>query len=115
MQNDLGSRSPEISRRREIRGRALLKMAHVSQDAGDECVIMQGSGTFARRESVVSSVVPESGRLLILSNGACRMRCRPRAPDVAFCSALGTSSRPGESCVIVSVPYLSTVTRRLHA
>ena len=95
MQKDLGSRAPEmVSTVSEVR-QELLAMAHVSQEAGYECVIMQGSGTFAVRaivqsshplramtdvtrhahacsqvESVVTSVVPDSGRLLILSNGA---------------------------------------------
>lgn len=69
MQRDLGSRSPEmVGAIVEIRNE-LLKMAHVSPNAGYECVLMQGSGTFAV-ESVVSSVVPAAGRLLILSNGS---------------------------------------------
>jgi len=87
MQKDLGSRSPEmISAIAEIRD-ALLKMAHVSQDAGYECVIMQGSGTFAV-ESVVSSVVPESGRLLILSNGAYGRRLQ----QIAACHGIAHST-----------------------
>ena len=47
MQKDLGSRAPEmVSTVAEVRSE-LLAMAHVSQEAGYECVIMQGSGTFA--------------------------------------------------------------------
>ena len=72
MLTDLGSRDGRmVEAVREVRNR-LLGMAHVSQDAGYECVIVQGSGTFAV-ESVISSVVAgpaEGGRLLVLSNGA---------------------------------------------
>jgi len=67
---DLGSRAPEMVKCiKDVRSE-LLEMAHVSQDAGYECVLMQGSGTFAV-ESVISSVVaPTTGRLLVWSNGA---------------------------------------------
>ena len=69
MQVDLGSRdSSMISVVREIRSE-LLAMGHVSQETGYECVLMQGSGT-ACVESVLTSVVPRDGRLLVLSNGA---------------------------------------------
>ena len=72
MQVDLGSRDGGMVHAvRDIRER-LLAMAHVSQDAGYECVLMQGSGTFTV-ESVLGSVVPPpsaGGRLLVLSNGA---------------------------------------------
>ena len=69
MQVDLGSRDNSmISVVREIRTE-LLAMGHVSQETGYECVLMQGSGT-ACVESVLTSVVPRDGRLLVLSNGA---------------------------------------------
>jgi 2-aminoethylphosphonate-pyruvate transaminase len=39
------------------------------QEEGFECVLMQGSGTFTV-ESVLGSVVPPEGKLLVVSNGA---------------------------------------------
>jgi 2-aminoethylphosphonate-pyruvate transaminase len=52
----------------EIR-RQLLALAGTSREAGFECVLMQGSGSFGV-ESVMGSVIPPNGRALILSNGA---------------------------------------------
>jgi 2-aminoethylphosphonate-pyruvate transaminase len=52
---------------REIR-RRLLALGG-AEAGGYECVLMQGSGTFAI-ESVISSAVPRDGRLLVLVNGA---------------------------------------------
>ena len=67
MLRDTGSRDAEfIAAVREIRS-GLLRVAGAS--AGYECVLMQGSGTFAI-ESVVSSAIPRDGRLLVLVNGA---------------------------------------------
>jgi 2-aminoethylphosphonate-pyruvate transaminase len=69
MLHDLGSRdSSFIKAVRDIRDE-LLALGHVSQAKGYETVIMQGSGTFGV-ESVISSVVPRSGKLLVLINGA---------------------------------------------
>lgn len=69
MLHDLGSRdSSFIKAVRDIRDE-LLELGHVSQAKGYETVIMQGSGTFGV-ESVISSVVPRSGKLLVLINGA---------------------------------------------
>lgn len=51
----------------EIR-KNLLKLAHVSEEEYT-AVLMQGSGTFGV-ESVISSVIPADGTLLLLSNGA---------------------------------------------
>src|SRR5579862_2777785 len=69
MLHDAGSRDAAfLATIREIRSR-LLALAGVSQEAGYECVLMQGSGTFAI-ESVISSVIPADGRLLVLVNGA---------------------------------------------
>lgn len=48
--------------------RELLQLAHVDETAYTT-VLMQGSGTFGV-ESVISSVIPEDGCLLLLSNGA---------------------------------------------
>jgi 2-aminoethylphosphonate-pyruvate transaminase len=69
MLRDLGSRDAEfIETVRRIR-RSLLEIAGVSQEAGYEAILMQGSGTFGV-EAVLSSVVPPAGRLLVLINGA---------------------------------------------
>jgi 2-aminoethylphosphonate-pyruvate transaminase len=69
MLHDIGSRDTSfIQLVKEIRGE-LLHLGHVSQEAGYESVIIQGSGTFGI-ESVLSSAVPRSGKLLILINGA---------------------------------------------
>ena len=69
MLRDLGSRDEEfISLVRDIR-RQLLELGGVSQERGYEAVLMQGSGTFGV-ESVLSSAIPSSGRLLVAVNGA---------------------------------------------
>ena len=69
MLHDLGSRdSSFIKAVKEIR-EELLMLGNVSQETGYETVIMQGSGTFGV-ESVISSAVPKSGKLLVLINGA---------------------------------------------
>ncbi len=65
---DLGSRDDEfLAVVRDIRHR-LLVLAE-TQDAGYEAIPMQGSGTFAV-ESVLGSLVPDSGKLLVVANGA---------------------------------------------
>lgn len=68
MLRDLGSRDREfLDVVRDIRRRLL---ALGGTRAGEyECVLMQGSGTFAI-ESVLSSAIPRDGRLLVLVNGA---------------------------------------------
>ena len=67
MLRDLGSRDPEfLSVISEVR-RRLLTLAR--DDGSYEAVLMQGSGTFAV-ESVVSSVIPGNGKLLVAINGA---------------------------------------------
>jgi 2-aminoethylphosphonate-pyruvate transaminase len=66
---DLGSRDAEfIELVARIRNR-LLDLAEVSQAAGYECVLMQGSGTFVV-EAVISSIMPRHGKLLVIINGA---------------------------------------------
>ncbi len=66
---DLGSRDAGfIEVVRDIRTR-LLALDGLSREAGFEAVLVQGSGTFGI-ESVVGSVVPADGRLLVLVNGA---------------------------------------------
>jgi len=68
MLRDLGSRDPEfLGVVRDIR-RRLLELGRVA-DGAYEAVLMQGSGTFAI-ESVISSVIPRDGKLLVLINGA---------------------------------------------
>src|SRR5688500_16109734 len=69
MLRDVGSRDKEfVALVRGIR-RRLLELGGVSQESGYEAVLVQGSGTFGI-ESVLSSAVPQSGKLLILVNGA---------------------------------------------
>src|SRR5208337_3763370 len=68
MLRDLGSRDDEfLEVVRKIR-RRLLELGNVAIGAY-EAVLMQGSGTFAV-ESVISSVLPRDGKLLVLINGA---------------------------------------------
>jgi len=69
MLHDLGSRDVSfIQIVKEVR-EELLQLGNVSKDKGFETIIIQGSGTFGI-ESVISSAVPKSGRLLVLVNGA---------------------------------------------
>jgi 2-aminoethylphosphonate-pyruvate transaminase len=72
MLRDAGSRDDDfIQPVREIRERLLaLGGAAVGSSASEyECVLMQGSGTFAI-ESVISSAIARDGKLLVLVNGA---------------------------------------------
>jgi 2-aminoethylphosphonate-pyruvate transaminase len=68
MLRDLGSRDREFL---EVVGQirdALLQLGGARRP-DYECVLMQGSGTFAI-ESVISSAIPRDGKLLVLVNGA---------------------------------------------
>jgi len=47
----------------------LLALAGVSRADGFEAILMQGSGTYGV-ESVLGSVLPPAGKLLVLANGA---------------------------------------------
>lgn len=68
MLRDLGSRDHEfIGLIADVR-RRLVEVAAADPDAYT-AVLMQGSGTFAI-ESVIGSVIPPSGRLVVLVNGA---------------------------------------------
>ena len=68
MLRDLGSRDTEfLEVVRKIR-RRLLELGQV-EDGDYAAVLMQGSGTFVV-ESVISSVLPRNGKLLVLINGA---------------------------------------------
>jgi 2-aminoethylphosphonate-pyruvate transaminase len=72
MLRDAGSRDPDFLQMvREIRERLLAIGGAASPNNGGEyeCVLMQGSGTFAI-ESVISSAIPREGKLLVLVNGA---------------------------------------------
>lgn len=69
MLQDLGSRDTGfIQCVQDIRN-DLLKVAGTRQSQNYECVIIQGSGTFAV-EAVIGSALPPEGKLLILINGA---------------------------------------------
>jgi 2-aminoethylphosphonate-pyruvate transaminase len=68
MLRDLGSRDAEfLEIVCQIRER-LLAIGNAARP-DYECILMQGSGTFAI-ESVISSVIPRDGKLLVLINGA---------------------------------------------
>jgi 2-aminoethylphosphonate-pyruvate transaminase len=68
MLRDVGSRDAEfLSVVSHIRHR-LLELGHVA-NGSYEAVLMQGTGTFAV-ESVLSSAIPSSGKLLVAINGA---------------------------------------------
>ncbi len=69
MLRDLGSRDAtflEIVRRMRTK---LLELAGVPKPGPYEVIFMQGSGTFGV-ESVISSVMPRNGRILVAINGA---------------------------------------------
>jgi 2-aminoethylphosphonate-pyruvate transaminase len=69
MLHDAGSRDPQfIQIVRGIR-EELLRLGGASRDTGYEAVLVQGSGTFGI-ESVISSVIPRDGKLLVVVNGA---------------------------------------------
>jgi 2-aminoethylphosphonate-pyruvate transaminase len=69
MQRDIGSRDVEFIELIANIRTELLRIGGVSKEAGYEAILMQGSGTFAI-ESVLSSVIPPNGHLLVLANGA---------------------------------------------
>src|SRR5262245_29614298 len=47
----------------------VLTLAGVSREAGYECILMQGSGTFGV-EAVFATCIPPNGKVAVLSNGA---------------------------------------------
>src|SRR5271156_6584532 len=68
MLRDLGSLDSDfLTSVRSIRKRLLDLGPYPPEEY--ECVLMQGSGTFVV-ESVISSVIPRDGKLLVLVNGA---------------------------------------------
>jgi len=94
MGRDLGSRDTEfVEVVREIR-RRLLELGNVA-DGSYAAVLMQGSGTFAV-ESVISTVLPRDGKLLVLINGAYghRMAKIARTLGIATETLVFPESRP---------------------
>ena len=75
MLRDLGSRDAEFVEVVQGIRQRLLALAGVSQAAGYEAILMQGSGTFGI-EALVSSVIPRDGKLLVIINGAYGKRIR---------------------------------------
>lgn len=69
MLRDLGSRDFEFIETVDSIRRDLLTVAGLTGDHGYDVVIMQGSGTFGI-ESVISSAIPDEGKLLLIINGA---------------------------------------------
>ena len=69
MLHDMGSRDKEfLEIVKEIRSE-LLSIAGVIPEDGYDTVLMQGSGSYGV-ESVISTVIPKDGHLLLLTNGA---------------------------------------------
>jgi 2-aminoethylphosphonate-pyruvate transaminase len=78
MLHDMGSRDKEfLEVVKEIRSE-LLKIAGVTRQEGYDSVLMQGSGTFGV-ESVISTVIPANGHLLLIANGSYGDRMREMA------------------------------------
>lgn len=78
MLHDMGSRDNEfLEVVKEIR-LELLDIAGINAEDGYDTVLMQGSGTFGV-ESVISTVIPGYGHLLLLTNGAYGERMKQMA------------------------------------
>ena len=95
MLRDLGSRdSAFLDVVQQIRTK-LLDIAGVSQSGGFEAILMQGSGTFGV-ESVISSVLPRHGRLLVAINGAYGRRIAhiARVLDISVAELQVAENRP---------------------
>jgi len=69
MLRDAGSRDRDFLKVIASIREGLLEIGGAAPGGDYECVLMQGSGTFAI-ESVISSAIPPNGRLLALINGA---------------------------------------------
>jgi len=65
---DMGSRDYEFKEIINSLQEKLLKIGNLQKNEGYEAIIMQGSGTFGV-ESVISSVIPSNGNLIVLNNG----------------------------------------------
>lgn len=104
---DLGSRDATfLEVVRSIR-RRLLALDGLSQEAGYEAVLVQGSGTFGL-ESVVGSVVPATGKLLVLVNGAYGAR-------IAHMGRVLKIATEEQTCAEDETPDLAELDRRLTA
>ena len=85
--HDVGSRDANfVDVVREIR-QGLLAVAGVGQADGYEAILIQGAGTFGI-ESVISSVIPPGGKLLIIINGAYGKRIRAIADRLGIETAV---------------------------
>ena len=69
MLRDAGSWHFEFNAKVQAIREKVLDLAGVSQAAGFECLLLQGSGTFGV-ESVFSTALPQEGKVLVLANGA---------------------------------------------
>jgi phosphonoacetate hydrolase len=67
MLRDLGSRDPAFIAMTQGIRRRLVELVH--GESTHECVLLQGSGTFAV-EAALGSLVPRAGKVLVLVNGA---------------------------------------------
>eukprot|EP01029_Cantina_marsupialis_P029312 TRINITY_DN780090_c0_g1_i1.p1 TRINITY_DN780090_c0_g1~~TRINITY_DN780090_c0_g1_i1.p1 ORF type:complete len:403 (+),score=100.18 TRINITY_DN780090_c0_g1_i1:54-1262(+) len=74
MQVDLGSRDNKFLEVVSTIHTDLLSMAHVSQEKGYECVLVQGSGSYAVEATIQSAIPRKDSKLLIVSNGAYGIR-----------------------------------------
>jgi len=82
MLHDLGSRDDTLVELIQRNRRRLLEIGGV-EDGTYEAVLMQGSGTFVV-ESVISSLVPRDGKLLVAINGAYGRRMAEIAKTLAI-------------------------------
>jgi len=104
MLRDLGSRDLEfIQTVRDVR-RRLLRIGQMHEETYT-AIIMQGSGTFGI-ESVISSVVPPDGKLLVLVNGAYGERMVKMAQVYQIPLAI-------QQCLENSLPDLNEIDRIL--
>src|SRR5512147_1283313 len=69
MLRDAGSWHFEFNARVQAIRDKLLELAGVSSEAGFECVLLQGSGTFGV-EAVFATCSPPNGKVAVLANGA---------------------------------------------
>jgi 2-aminoethylphosphonate-pyruvate transaminase len=127
MLRDIGAWDDELIQiTREIRT-SIQDLAGLTKADGFESVLMQGSGTFGV-ESVVSSLVPPGGRLLVAVNGAYGERiaiiakklgidttvlqCDERQPIRA--SAVTDAIQAGKGFDVVAVVHCETTTGLLN-
>lgn len=112
MSNDWGSRDVEfIALLKSIRTR-LVDIAHAGPDG--ECVLMQGSGTFAI-EAALSCFVPRDGKALVVVNGAYGKRAvrildtLGRALGVLECGEAETPDPAALEAVLANDPAVTDV------